>query len=905
MIVYTWRRGKASLFASKRPVPTGGGLTLPKNPCCGHGAHAKVAAPSLNSYKPRIIVSQQQNRSSGGVMPESGSHAPIVDESRQPDGSMREHWRYILDGIRSLDEEELADRNSKVRRILRDDGATYNVHSADQSALRPWELDLIPFLLTSDEWAKVESGLTERADLFNLILADIYGNQDLIRLGVIPPEAIFGHAGFLRPCHGISLPGDYQLIFHSVDMARTSDGDMCVFSDRCQSPSGAGYALENRTVMSRVLPSLFRDSHVHRLAHFFQDVRIKLGQLAVRSEEPRIVLLTPGALNETHFEHAYLANYLGYPLVQSGDLVVRNGFVWMKSLDGLSRVDVIWRRVDDYYCDPLELKSDSHLGVPGLLEVARQGRVAIANPLGSGALENPVLLRYLPQIAKRLLGREPRLRSVPTFWCGDPADLKVVMGRLDEMVIKPIYRGSGMRSLIVEEMSKAERAALIDRIRAQPHQFVGQERLMHSHVPTLADGRMALRPAILRSYAVAGNSSWSLMPGGLTRVGLQAGSWLITNQVGSINKDTWVVASEPERHVAAEIAKSSAEANYHVTSLPSRVVENLFWLGRYAERAESSLRILRTVFVMYNSAERPPDRCLHKLLEGVTEVTSTFPGFSVGDAKLLENPEAELLSVLLDADRIGSVKTCLNALLNCAEEAKELLSSDTIRVINDIRDALDALDIELKHGLGSAPEEALDGLVTALMALSGLAQESMIRGVGWRFMEIGRRLERGLQIVSVLRVLLTEELNDAEQSSLLAATLLMLEVLITYRRRYRGRMDIAPGLDLLLIDTSNPRSLLYQFEQLQAHIEQLPSVGIPSRELQAEERALLEAVSTLRLSHLVELVKANPDTGRREQLNQLFGRLHHLLTTVGTVVSDKYFDHRIEAQQLVRAVWEG
>lgn len=844
-----------------------------------------------------------------GQSPKGAAAVKVHDESRKADGTVRDSWRYLLDGMGALGAQGLVERHDKARRILRDDGATYNVYpqdqlySQEQGAMRPWELDLVPFLIGSDDWAKIESGLLERAELFNLLLRDLYGPRDLIRTGVIPPEALFAHGGFLRACSGIHLPGDHDLILHAVDMVRTPSGDMCVFADRSQSPSGAGYALENRTVMSRVLPSLFRDSHVHRLAHFFQRLRFKLNQLAPNVDEPRVVVLTPGALNETHFEHAYLANYLGYPLVQSGDLMVRNGFVWMKSLEGLVRVDVILRRVDDWYCDPLELKPDSQLGVPGLLQVARQNRVAIANPLGSGVLENPVLLRYLPQIAKRLLGREPRLKSVATYWCGDRKDMAYVLANLDQLIVKPIFRGLG-RSKTFPDLNAAERQALAQLIQAQPHLYVAQDRMVPSHVPTVVGGELQPRPAIVRSFAIASDSSYSIMPGGLTRVGLTLGSPLISNQLGSINKDTWVVASEPERPVES-VAKSENRAQQQqLVGLPSRVVENLFWLGRYAERAEASLRILRTTFMMLNGAEVLPRNCRHLLLRAVTEVTATFPGFTA-QSSLLDDPEAELLSVVLDGARMGSVKSCLSAMLNSAEESKELLSSDTLRVINDVRDVMMGLDKALRGGLVSAPEEALDPLVTALMALSGLSQESMIRGTGWRFMEIGRRLERGLQTITLIRALLVKEVSEGEQATLLQSMLHVLEVLITYRRRYRARMDIAQGLELTLIDVSNPRSLLYQFEQLQSHISQLPQVGISSRELQAEERALLEANSTLRLSHLVDLARPGDASGRRDELDQVLGRLYHLLTTIGTVVSDKYFDHRVGPQQLVRAVWEG
>lgn len=379
--------------------------------------------------------------------------------------------------------------------------------------------------------------MLERAELLNALLKDIYGPRDLIRHGIIPPEALFSHNGFLRPCQGIVTPGDQELILHAVDMVRDADGEMCVLADRTQAPSGMGYALENRTVMSRVLPSLFRDSQVHRLATFFQRLRQKLASMSEAHDQPRIVLLTPGAHNETYFEHAYLANYLGFPLVQSGDLVVRNGFLWMKSLDGLSRVDVILRRVDDWFCDPVELRGDSQLGVPGLLEVVRANRVVIANPLGSGVLENPVLLKYLPQISKALLGREPRMKSIPTYWCGDKKDMEYITSHFDQLVIKPISRGVGRSSVLTHTLSKKDREQWLQRIKAQPANYVAQTCLIASHLPTFINGELQPRPAIVRSYAVAFEKSYYLMPGGLTRVGTEEGGFLISAQAGSQSKD--------------------------------------------------------------------------------------------------------------------------------------------------------------------------------------------------------------------------------------------------------------------------------------------------------------------------------------------------------------------------------
>ena len=826
----------------------------------------------------------------------------LIDDAFQDDGNIKPEWQYLLNSLIELGPEALRDRLEKARRILRDDGATYNIYDQPESAGGAWELDLVPSVIGSESWATIEAGLLERAELFNLILRDIYGPRTLLRHRALPPEALFSHSGFLRACQGIQMPGEHELIIHAVDMVRRADGSMCVLSDRTQAPSGAGYVLENRTVMSRIFPSLFRDSHVHRIANYYQRLRLKLTSLAPSNDIPRIVVLTPGAHNETYFEHAHLANYLGYPLVQSGDLVVRNGYVWMKSLSGLSKVDVILRRVDDAFCDPVELRSDSHLGIPGLLDAVRSRRVVIANPLGSGVLENPILLKYLPAISSCLLGREPRLETAKTWWAGDNKDFAYIAQHLDELVIKPIYRGSNQLSIWPSELSKAEKEELLARIRQDRMQFVAQERMEKSHVPSFTGTQLEPRPKILRTFAVAFESSYTVMPGGLTRIGLNAKDRFISMQEGCPSKDTWITATEPERPLDLSVADTTlAGSDSQLISLPSRVIENLYWMGRYAERAEASLRILRTAFVLLSGEEPMSMEARRIILEAVSEITATQPGFIDAPDELLLKPDEELLLIIKDSNRVGSVRANLDALLLCADESKELLSSDTIRVINDLRDALVNLESSLAGDLASAPEEALDPLVTSLMALSGLMQESMVRDVGWRFMELGRRIERAAQIITTINTLITPVTSGRDQVQVLIAMLTSMEVLITYRRRHRARMSVERGLELVMLEANNPRSLLFQLERLEEHLHKLPQRDDKGPGLEEEARALLEASSRLKLSRLDELLEAEDNS--REELSRLLTKLEQLVSLCSNAISDKYFEHRVDSHQLVNTTW--
>lgn len=825
-----------------------------------------------------------------------GHYDEVYDERRVP----RDHWRYLIDSINQLGSTGLAERHKKALRILRDDGATYNLRSSQHSN-HAWELDPIPMLLTSAEWSEIESGLAERSELLDLILKDLYGPREIIRQGLLPPQILFSHPGFLRSCQDIRLPGEHQLILHATDMVRDPDGKMRIIGDRTQAPSGSGYALENRTVLSRVMPSLFRDSQVHRLSLFFRSLRSTLSTLAAnRTDDPGIVILTPGAYSETYFEHTYLSNYLGFPLVQGNDLTVRDGKVWMKSPNGLSRVDVILRRVDDIYCDQVELKTDSYLGVPGLLEAARAGNVSIANPLGSGILETPALLKYLPAISKFFLGRDLKLPSVQTWWCGDKDDMRFIQANLDSLIIKPAIRQLDSPSIYGHLLSKTGKAEVLTRINTAPHKYVAQSYLAPSYLPSWQQGEIQPRPTIFRGFSVSNNSDYTIMPGGLTRVALSDQDTVVTNSSGSQSKDTWILASEPEKQISLIEAKPRKHDYAHQTNLPSRVVENLFWLGRYAERAESTMRLARTVFMQLNGIEPLPQKSRELLLRSLSLQTGCLPGFTDSSEPLLKHPDKELLSLILDGLRPGSIKSSLLSLLTCSEEVKEMMSADTHRIVNDLRDHLYDLDRAYVSGLPSAPEETLDPLVTSLLALSGLNHESMLRGTGWTFQEIGRRTERTIQTARLIQSLLEAHLPVTEQQQILEAVLLSVEALITFRRRYRNLSDVAHGLDLLLSDSSNPRSLLYQLQQLLSHIDDLPGTEANHQGLNKEKRLIIKSLNEIQLADLTQLAKPDSHSAKRKGLISLMQNMIDQMESLAVVIGNKYFDHSQGPQQLVR-----
>jgi uncharacterized circularly permuted ATP-grasp superfamily protein/uncharacterized alpha-E superfamily protein len=815
-------------------------------------------------------------------------------------GKVRKHWRYLINSLDAMGPEALQQRQRDTLQILRGDGATYNVYGELDGLNRTWPLDPIPLLVSSSEWARIEAGLVQRAELLNLILRDLYGPRSLIRKGLIPANLVYADPGFLRACvvpPAATAPG---LTLCAADLVRCADGQFRVLKDHTQSPSGMGYALENRTVMSRLLPSLFRDSHPHRLAPFFRRLRESLAALAPAPgrDGPRVVIMTPGAHNETYFEHLYLSNYLDYTLIEGANLAVRDGRVWLKSVSGLEPVDVILRRVDDHYCDPLELRPDSLLGVPGLVEVVRRGRVAIANPLGSGVLESPGLMAFLPRLARHLLGQELRLPSVATWWCGQPRELDYVLANLSTLVVRQISRSAGSRPVFGEQLDNAELAAWRERIRTRPHLYVGQEKLPPSSAPTLRDGLLEPRQGILRTFMTASQDSFTVMPGGLTRVGEQPESLIISNQAGAISKDTWVLASEPEQ---IDTLLPQTQIAYHQMqeTLPGVAAENLFWLARYAERAENMIRLIRKIHNRRNETLQNEDTTnkttLHVLLRGLTHMSMTYPGFTgAGAAGRLAEPLAEITGLISNKQRTGTLAANLAACLDAAYAVRNLFSADTRRVFNDIGDELAGLS---QPGQSDPQflQSAQDRIITALMAIAGAASESMSRDLGWHFLNLGRRIERALLLIALLRAVLTSRESAAVEVLLLESVLTVAESFTLYRRRFRNRPQFGATLDLLLLDETNSRSLIYQLNAVREHLAILPGQG--GRPHKREMRFILEAANLLNMADAEELAEA--DGGTRPRLEALLAGLGHSLSETSNALSATYFTHAQRPYQLV------
>ncbi|NOS90016.1 MAG: circularly permuted type 2 ATP-grasp protein [Methylococcaceae bacterium] len=832
----------------------------------------------------------------------------IYDEMYATENKALPHWERFMAALEAMGSEQLELRRREAQRLLRENGVTYNVYGDAQNLTRPWRLDPVPLLISSEEWAIIEAGLKQRAELMDLILKDLYGPQSLLKKGLLPAELIFGHDGFLHPCVGALPKQQRHLTLYSANLARGPNGRMWVLDDRTQAPSGSGYALENRTVMTRVLPDIFRQTQVRRLSGFFHALQQGLVDIAPHNkEDPRIVVLTPGPLNETYFEHAYLAAQLGFTLVQGGDLTVRDGRVWLKSLAGLQAVDVILRRVDDSFCDPLEMRSSSQLGVAGLLEVVRRGHVAIANPLGSSILENPGLLAFLPRLSRHLLSQELKLPSIATWWCGQRREREFVLKNLDSLVIKPINRSLGNHAVFGGSLSNAEKELLRQQIIAKPHLFIGQEQVSFSTLPAFIDHHIEARNAVLRNFVVASGNEYVVMPGGLTRVARQKDNFVVSNQAGGISKDTWVLAKEPDKPLSIWTqARRPQLLDVASEPLTSRAADNLFWVGRHLERVEATTRLLRTLLQKLREALEFKDsidtQCLAVLLRTLTQVTGTYPGFVKCADSLLQAPEQELLVLAKDGNRKGSLTANVQAFGQAAFNIRDLWSHDTWRSIDNIQRRWQQRVVNVELGVEQL-QKNLDDLLTGIVAFTGLTAESMTREAAWLMLDSGRRLERALALIALLRSSLALRHEEPLQNQVLEAVLVATDSLTIYQRRYRAVLQLPMVLTLLLLDETHPRSLAYQLRELTAHIGVLPRSKGKSP-LSEEEAIVLKAYTDLRLCNIQELILATDNAGIYPRLEQLLADTTQLLWRLAEVIAAAYFSHAQTSQLMVQTATE-
>ena len=697
------------------------------------------------------------------------------------------------------------------------------------ASVRPWPLSHIPLLIDPAEWEELKAGVIQRAELLEAILNDLYGNADLVRDGRLPAAVIAGNPEFLRPLVGAASAGGAHLRFYAVDVGRSPQGRWWALGDRTQAPSGAGYALENRIALSGAMPDIYRTLHIERLAPFFQAFQAALASLN-RQDNSRVCVLTPGPMNETYFEHAYLARYLGFVLVEGEDLTVRDDGVFIRTVSGLKRAEVLLRRLDADFADPLELNARSRLGVPGLVQAARDGTVVIANALGSGAVEARAMLSFLPALAPSLLGQDLAIPNVATWWLGDPERRKEVLDRLDDVVIGSAFAGDmsdhshGERAA-ASELVPGSRQRLMEAIERRGADFVAQEPVTLSTMPTWQDGRLVPRPFILRLLLARVADGWRVMPGGLVRVADDSDARAVNLQLGGRTADAWVLSDKPVVPITLLPAPDRIAINRATGALPSRAAANLFWLGRYLERTEATLRLVRALLARATETDQAA-------LDVNTRIGALLVSWrAVPDGMLMVSPVLVASAALQQRDLAGSLSNLTASAHLAASVIRERFSPDAWRALTDL---IELINAQLEHGLSEgALTERANSALRIVASFSGLAQENMSQLAGWRFLEIGRRMERAIASCRFIRQFAYTEEPDGSLDVLLE----LADSQITYRLRYVMVAARAPVIDLVALDPNNPRSVVFQISRIETHLAALPKHGDESRLSPAEQIA--------------------------------------------------------------------
>jgi len=740
-----------------------------------------------------------------------------------------------MQALEAMGPDYLKEQQLRANKRRHEDGATFNPFEDPSEKTSTWALDLFPLPLTSEEWHTIESGILQRANLLEKILADVYGPQELLKNGQIPAELVYANPNFLRPCHGIIPAGNRFLSFYAADLYRDTNGEFRVYRDYGSQPAGLGYALENRIVISRIFSDLYHTTQIRRLAPFFHTLHTSiLERNGLAGKDPGIVVLSPGPESRTYFEHALLSRYLGYPLVEGQDLTVRNGQVFLKKLAGLEPVEAIFRQVADNVSDPFALRRQTADGVAGLVQAAREGSIDIINPLGSGFIDTPLLSTFLPSLCQLLRGEELLLKENPSWWCGTAEGRNHVLANMTALLVEQALD----RSADYPEIQDLQAA-----ITSSPHCFMARPPIIPSNSPVWDDGVVSGQSTFLRVFVCATANGFTVMPGGLAITADDINTLVGDSPERQQSKDVWVLSDLPVEPFSMLAGLKTATEFNRSSDLPSRVADNMLWLGRYLERAEGQIRLLRSIFQRLSGEARPQDipelRFLLRLLHAIS------PSAGETDDETIP-PYRELMSSLYNAlytrENPESVVAILWKVQEAARNVRDRLSLDSWRVVNHLEDFLDSPTAD--------PLELLEDTLYNLNAFSGLAMESMTRGLGWQFMDMGRRLERAMFHTSILKTGLPMVCDESR--SALEALLEVSDSIMTYRARYRTTFQLAPVLDLLIVDETNPKSLAFQFSQLSEHVEHLPR---PQRRrfTSLEEKLALEMLTAARLLDLTDI----------------------------------------------------
>ena len=798
-----------------------------------------MSADRSNPARKQQATSRALHEWTAGYEPLPGVRDELMDESRR----LNPAWRRFLESFSESVPQEVARSFASADRRIRDMGISYRVHG--EANERAWPLERLPLIIGQDEWREIAAGVEQRARLMEAILADVYGPGALAAEGALPGSAIAGSSDFIHPMSGAHPPGGRWLRFYAVDIARGPDGKWWALGDRTQAPSGAGYSLENRLIVSGALPRQRSAMNVARLAPFFRDFRAGLSGAADRAA-PRMCLLTPGPFSDTYFEQAYLARYLGFLLVEGDDLVVRDNMAFVRTIAGLKRADVIWRRVDADWCDPLELNAASRIGVAGLMQAIRAGNVIVANMPGAGILESRALLGFAPTLAHRLLGEDLRLPNIATWWCGQKRERDVVLDRLDELVIAPAFGdalpgSSRRRGVLGADLSAREKQELLQALERRGVDYVGQEAVQLSTTPVWRDGKLEARPFILRVYAAATEDGWRVMAGGFSRVAHAADSRAFTMGENVSSADVWIAGDRPVEMATLLPATDSVRIVRLLGNLPSRAADNLFWLGRYLERAEATCLLSRSLAARaleldgssYSSVAAMDVLRRQLIAWGAVVTEKTRPADVAHEALSSQARTGSALNIAANARRAASI-------------IRERLSQDSMLLLAELEERLSAPK-NAKPSEGEIHDRAQSAL-RVIASLSGLMAENVNRVAGWSFLDMGRRIERAINTCRFVRHFAPEEATSENLDILLD----LIDSQITYRSRYVVGPALSAVRDMALLDPFNPRSVAFQMKRVDEHLATLPAL-VPDGMPEAPRRLSLKLAADIAVEQAEKL----------------------------------------------------
>lgn len=814
------------------------------------------------------------------------------DEIYDDAHNIKEHWKPILESVQNADDKLLKEKQEDIVWHMQNNGVTFNTHDATQnSTKRYWSMDPIPFVVQEEEWRRLSRGLEQRAKLLNLIFKDLYSERKLIKENIIPAEVIFGHKGFASELYNCGKQENFHLNFYATDIARAPDGKFWVISDKTQAPSGLGYAIENRLTMNVISKDLYSDVQIRKLYPFLEDYKNLLKKLT-GDDLSKAAILTPGVHSQTYFEHAYLSSHLEVSLVQGADLLSKNGSLWLKSLSGLKEINTLIRRVDDRYADPLELKSSSRLGVAGLVDATKKGNLNMLNPVGSAILENAGLNPFMGKIAEYFLGEKLLLPQIATWWCGQKKELDFVLKNIERLIIKKIDKTEQAHVYFGSKLSQSDRDTLKLILIKSPHEYVAQEEILFSTVPYYQEGSLEARNAVIRTFSVKKDDGYSVMKGGLVRVSAAKDRLMLSSQEGGTSKDLWVLSDKEETFIY-DYVNHARYVETSIESIPTLKAENLFWFGRYLARSIVTARVIsyliKKITNFYRYEIDTPKESLEILQKTLTHMTMTYPGFmSEINKEVLERfPMKEIISVVKDTQRSGSLSFTVMMLKNTHINLKDLLTLESSKLFDKLDNDWQAFVLNEKDStLGTA--NALDQFLIYMMAYKELVKESIFKEQGLMLYQIGYKVEASMLLISNLRSMLCLKMDKYIEYDLLEGLLKTQESFNAYRAYYKSSLTLENIINFLILHPQFPKSLNSMIQELLRGFKELPKA---KEYVTSYEKPMVQAQELLKNCDMTSLLVSQESDGIYKGLDALLEELSKLFLECSDEFSHTYFSH--------------